>query len=238
MRLQKRVTKGRDAEGGTGEEWVLSRMHSPSARSGGGHPSQTNIGCSGLWKPSPKELAPQTLLHASHYLEALPSPRILALKKTADSILPGPDTKKNWPAVRSLQGKIPPLREIIKGPPPIETWGDQELGGGGEAVSRPSPTEMGDQVRVRPDHRKPLSTSLLPFQPPGALHYTQLSPASGPVQVFHLLLCQAWILLCPMNSNSILRSLLKCPFLHEAFSAFLPPIHIQTLGTLFLGCRG
>lgn len=139
--------------------------------------------------------------------------------------------------MRLLQGKVPPLREVIKGPHPQgsrETWSCGEAG----QVSRPHAMDKGDQVRVRPYHRKPLSTFLLPLQPPSTVHFTQLLPTSTLLQVFHPLPCRALILLCSMNSYPILKSLLKCLFLHEAF-CILPATHTHIqLGTLFLGRRG
>ena len=75
-------------------------------------------------------------------------------------------------------------------------------------MSRPRTTEKGDQIRVQSYHRKPLSTSLLPLQPPRTVHYTHLLPTSTSLQVFHLLLHQSLVPLSSTNSYPVLKSLL------------------------------
>lgn len=122
-------------------------------------------------------------------LKPSPSPRTLALKKKVDRIVPELDTK-NFLAVRLLQSKILPLRHIIKGPHPLGSRETRNWGKAGR-VSRPRPTEKGAQVTDRPYHRKPLSTSLLPLQPQGAVRYSQLLPTRT-FAVFHPLPGQAF----------------------------------------------
>ena len=123
----------------------------------------------------------------------------------------GLHTKKNMLAVSLLQSKIPLLRGVIKAPSPptpcTGIWGDRSCEKPGR-VSRPRATEKGDQIIVHPYHRKPLSTPLLPLQPPRTVHYTQLLPTSTSLQVFHPLLHQALIPLCSTNSYPMLKSLL------------------------------
>lgn len=170
-----------------------------------------------------------------------PDPRTLALKKVGTTT-PGLDTK-NFLGVRLLQSKIPLLREVTKDPQGSGRRGPEggregSVGGSRDdrallphpqdpQVSRPSPTDgEGRSGQSRALHRRPLSMTFLPPQPPGAVHHTLLLPMHGPLQVFHPLPDQALILLCSVNSYSILKSLLKNPFLHEAVSG-LPSTHVH-----------
>lgn len=73
-------------------------------------------------------------------VKPFPLPRTLALKKKVNSFVPGLDTKKNFLAVRLLQGKTAPLREVIKGPAHGDL-GSQEVGGRGEGEQAQSHRE-------------------------------------------------------------------------------------------------
>lgn len=78
-----------------------------------GRETEGVLGCvNHLSRTLPHKPSPMIVTAVKPY----PHPRTLAPKKKVDSIVPGLDTRKNFLAVRLLQGKTAPLREEIKGP--------------------------------------------------------------------------------------------------------------------------